>query len=66
MTKQVHSNSLADCLDSQDSKKIMMVTKLTVSTEVIDLISKIKNRSNVTENKTELVLEIKVSGGLSS
>ena len=66
MTKQVHSNSLADCLDPQDSKKIMMVTKLTVSTEVKDLISKIKNRSNVTENKTELVLEIKVSGGLSS
>ena len=56
MTKQVHSNSLADCL-GQDEQENKDMPKSVVSAEVQDLISKIPNRIGVTVCERKLVLE---------
>ena len=56
MTKQVHSNSLADCFEIDPSEKLE-ITKTAVSAEVKDLISKIPNRTGVTVCERKLVLE---------
>ena len=59
MTKQVHSNSLADCL-GQDEHENNDVPKSAVSAEVQDLISKIPNRVGPVKFQKWLVLEEKV------
>jgi len=56
MTKQVHSNSLADYL-GQDEHENKDMPKSAVSAEVQDLISKIPNRTDVTVCERKLVLE---------
>ena len=59
MTKQVHSNSLADCL-GQDEHENKDLPKSAVSAEVQDLISKIPNRVGPVKFQKWLVLEEKV------
>lgn len=60
MTKQVHSNSLADCMGSKKFENKEM-SKSAVSAEIEDLISKIPNRTGVTVCERKLTLEKKVS-----
>ena len=59
MIKQVHSNSLADCLGQDDSKNSVM-SKPVLSYEVQNLISKIPNRVGPVEFKRCPVQEQKV------
>ncbi len=59
MTKQVHSNSLADCFEIVPSEKLE-ISKTAVSAEVKDLNSKIPNRVGPVKFQKWLVLEEKV------
>ena len=63
MTRQVNSNSLADCLDVKEPEnKNDTLSKHVVSDEVLDLISKIPNRVGVVTFERKLVLETNVLG----
>ena len=63
MTRQVNSNSLADCLGMKEPEnKKDTLSKHVVSDEVLDLISKIPNRIGVVTFERKLVLETNVLG----